>query len=76
MMRPLIGIAFAMFIFSVLQSQLLPFDFPDNPQANFTYVALGFISGFSFSERFSRGIISTVEARVLERKPETGNSPA
>jgi hypothetical protein len=67
-MRPVIGIAFALFIFAVLQAQILPFDFPEGPRANFEYVALAFIAGFS--ERLSRGVISTVEGRFLGQKSE------
>jgi hypothetical protein len=67
-MRPVIGIAFALFVFAVLQAQILPFHFPDGPQANFEFVALAFIAGFS--ERLSRGVISTVEGRFLGEKPE------
>jgi hypothetical protein len=67
-MRPVIGIAFALFIFSVLQAQILPFSFPEGPKANFEYVALAFIAGFS--ERLSRGVISTVEGKFLGQKPE------
>lgn len=67
-MRPVIGIAFALFVFSVLQAQILPFKFEPGPQANFEYVALAFIAGFS--ERLARGVISTVEGRFLGQKPE------
>jgi hypothetical protein len=63
-MRPVIGIAFALFIFAVLQGQILPFNFPEGPQANFEYVAL------AFSERLARGVISTVEGRFLMSKPD------
>ena len=64
--RPVIGIAFALFMFSVLQAQILPFHFADGPQANFEYVAFAFIAGFS--ERFTRGVISTMEGRFLPHK--------
>jgi len=67
-MRPVIGIAFALFLFAVLQGQILPFNFPQGPQANFEFVALAFIAGFS--ERLSRGVISTVEGRFLGPKAE------
>lgn len=67
-MRPVIGIAFALFIFAVLQAQILPFSFPQAAAANFEFVALAFIAGFS--ERLSRGVISTVEGRFLGEKPE------
>jgi len=67
-MRPVIGIAFALFIFAVLQAQILPFNFSEGPQANFEFVALAFIAGFS--ERLSRGVISTVEGRFIGTKPE------
>jgi hypothetical protein len=64
--RPIIGIAFALFIFSVMQAQILPFDFPEGPKANFEYVAFAFIAGFS--ERLARGVITTVEGRFLPQK--------
>jgi hypothetical protein len=67
-MRPVIGITFALFIFAVLQAQILPFNFPEGPKANFEYVALAFIAGFS--ERLSRGVMSTVEGKFLGHKPE------
>jgi hypothetical protein len=66
--RPVIGIAFALFVFAVLQAQILPFNFPEGPQANFEFVALAFIAGFS--ERWSRGVISSVEGRFLGQKAE------
>jgi hypothetical protein len=66
--RPVIGIAFALFVFAVLQAQILPFNFPEGPQANFEFVALAFIAGFS--ERWSRGVISNVEGRFLGQKAE------
>ena len=67
-MRPVIGIAFALFIFAVLQAQILPFNFPEGPKANFEYVALAFLAGFS--ERLSRGVMSTVEGKFLGQKGE------
>ena len=67
-MRPVIGIAFALFIFAVLQAQILPFAFPQGPQANFEYLAFAFIAGFS--ERLSRGVMSTVEGRFLGKSLE------
>jgi hypothetical protein len=67
-MRPVIGIALALFVFSVLQAQILPFNFPEGPKANFEFIALAFIAGFS--ERLSRGVISTVEGKFLGQKPE------
>lgn len=66
--RPVIGIAFALFVFAVLQAQILPFNFVAGPQANFEFVALAFIAGFS--ERLSRGVISTVEGRFVGTKSE------
>jgi hypothetical protein len=66
--RPVIGIAFALFVFAVLQAQILPFNFPEGPQANFAFVALAFIAGFS--ERWSREVISSVEGRFLGQKAE------
>jgi len=67
-MRPVIGIAFALFLFAVFQGQILPFNFPEGPHANFEFVALAFIAGFS--ERLTRGVISTVEGRFLGQKSE------
>lgn len=67
-MRPVIGIAFALFLFAVLQAPILPFTFVPGPPANFEFVALAFIAGFS--ERFARGVIATVEGRFAGAKAE------
>jgi hypothetical protein len=67
-MRPVIGIAFGLFMFAVLQAQILPFSFPEGPQSNFQFLAMAFVAGFS--ERWSRGVVSSVEGRFLGHKPE------
>jgi hypothetical protein len=67
-MRPVIGIALALFVFAVLQAPVLPFNFQPGPQANFEFVALAFIAGFS--ERFARGVIATVEGRFAGDKAQ------
>lgn len=67
-MRPVIGIALALFIFAVLQAPILPFNFQPGPPANFEFVALAFVAGFS--ERFARGVIASVEGRFAGEKAE------
>jgi hypothetical protein len=67
-MRPVIGIVFGLFMFAMLQAQILPFSFPEGPQSNFQFLAMAFVAGFS--ERWSLGVVSSVEGRFLGHKPE------
>jgi hypothetical protein len=61
--KPVMGVVLALFVFTVLQSKILPFSFDESPQTLFTFVAVAFLAGFS--ERFSRVVAARVEARFL-----------
>jgi hypothetical protein len=60
--KPLMGVAFALFVFAVLQSNVLPFAFDGTAQANFTFLAVAFLAGFS--ERLSRVVAARLEDRI------------
>jgi hypothetical protein len=63
--KPIVGAAFALFVFALLQSPLVPLDIPqpsaENAQntAGFLYLALAFVAGFS--ERFATGLATRAE---------------
>src|SRR5262249_14506556 len=71
--KPIMGVAFALFVFCVLQSRILPFSFEGDAAANFTFLTLAFIAGFS--ERFSRVVAAKVETSFLGKEAETGDDP-
>lgn len=56
--KPIVGALFALFIFAVVKSNLLPIEIPDDTEGWFI-VALSFIAGFS--ERFAPNILSSTE---------------
>ena len=57
--KPIIGTSFAVFIFSLLQSEIIPLDINKN---SFFYLAIAFISGFS--ERFAQDIVMVTEKQI------------
>jgi hypothetical protein len=66
--KPIVGTAFALFIFSVLSSGLLPVAVPAE-KAHYFFAALSFVAGFS--ERFAQDVVSKTELAVAsERKPD------
>lgn len=64
--KPIVGAAFALFVFALLQSPVVPLDLPQtaadggeqNPSA-FFFLALAFVAGFS--ERFATGLATRAE---------------
>lgn len=60
--KPVIGTAFALFVFALIESQLIPLRIPDERRA-FFYAALAFLSGFS--ERFATDVASRAEQMVV-----------
>jgi hypothetical protein len=71
--KPIMGVAFALFVFCVLQSRILPFKFEGDAAANFTFLTLAFIAGFS--ERFSRVVAAKVETGFLGREAAADADP-
>jgi hypothetical protein len=63
--KPIVGAAFALFVFALLQSPLVPLDIPQpsaedaQNTAGFLYLALAFVAGFS--ERFATGLATRAE---------------
>jgi hypothetical protein len=63
--KPIVGAAFALFVFALLQSPLVPLDIPQPDAENaqnaegFLYLALAFVAGFS--ERFAPGLATRAE---------------
>jgi len=60
--KPVVGVSFALFVFAVLNSGLIPVTF-DEKKAHYFFAALAFISGFS--ERFASDIASRTERIVV-----------
>ena len=67
------GVALALFVFAVVHSKILPFNFDTTPQANFTYLALAFLAGFS--ERLSRVVAAKMEERFLGPVTDSEKAP-
>lgn len=59
--KPMIGMAFALFVYLVLSSKIIPIE-GENINENYFYAAISFVSGFS--ERFARDVISRTEEAV------------
>ncbi len=59
--KPVVGMAFAMFVFAVIEGGVLPLAVILEKKRYF-FMALAFVSGFS--ERFARDVVSKVEDRV------------
>ncbi len=60
--KPVIGMAFALFVFAVIQAGLIPVQADPVTDAYF-FLALAFVAGFS--ERFARDIADKTEASLL-----------
>jgi hypothetical protein len=66
--KPIVGTAFALFIFAILSSGLLPVTIQPE-KAHYFFAALSFVAGFS--ERFAQDVVSKTELAVVsERKPD------
>jgi hypothetical protein len=66
--KPIVGTAFALFIFVVLSSGLLPVAIAPE-KAHYFFAALSFVAGFS--ERFAQDVVSRTELAVVsDRKPD------
>jgi hypothetical protein len=63
--KPVIGGAFALFVYISIKGKLLPIEVPKGSE-NFMFAALAFISGFS--ERFATDVASQAERRVVSMK--------
>jgi hypothetical protein len=59
--KPVIGAAFALFIYAAISSGLLPLD-TSSPSVPWLYIAVAFIAGFS--ERFVKDFMSSTEAQL------------
>jgi hypothetical protein len=65
--KPVIGMAFAIFVFAILKSGILPVTV-DTSKELYLFMALGFIAGFS--ERFARDIMGKAEKAVGGERQE------
>lgn len=63
--KPIVGIAFALFVFSILSSGLIPVVIATE-KAKYFFAALSFVSGFS--ERFAQDVILKTEAAINQTK--------
>ncbi len=68
--KPVVGASFALFVFAVIQSGLIPVTIKEGTERYFL-LALSFVAGFS--ERFARDIVSSTERQV---GGTTSNVPA
>ena len=59
--KPVVGSAFALFIFAVLKAGLIPLTINQGAETYF-YTALAFVSGFS--ERFAKDVASAAEKKI------------
>lgn len=59
--KPVIGMSFALFVFSVIEGGLIPLDIAEG-KAPYFFMAMGFVSGFS--ERFAKDIVRRAEERI------------
>ena len=60
--KPIVGMAFALFIFATLNSGIIPVDLPgqdDGVRENCFFLSIAFVAGFS--ERFAKGIADDTE---------------
>lgn len=61
--KPIVGMSFALFVFSCLNAGILPLSIKlDSPAASYFFLALGFVSGFS--ERFAQDVASRAEKSI------------
>ena len=60
--KPIIGTAFALFVFAILSSGLIPVTI-DPAKARYFFAALAFVSGFS--ERFAKDVATRTEQTIV-----------
>ncbi|MDQ7089781.1 MAG: hypothetical protein Q9M50_03940 [Methylococcales bacterium] len=61
--KPLIGMAFALFLLALIKSGWVPLDIKPETE-NYFFMAIAFIAGFS--ERFARDIVDNIETQIIE----------
>jgi len=61
--KPIIGMAFALFILALVKSGWVPLDIKVETE-NYFFMAIAFIAGFS--ERFARDIVSSIETKIIK----------
>jgi hypothetical protein len=61
--KPIIGMAFALFVFATLNAGLIPLSVEDPEKAPYFFTALAFVSGFS--ERFAKDIATRAENTIV-----------
>jgi hypothetical protein len=59
--KPVIGMSFALFVFTVISSGILPISVAEE-KSRYFFAALGFVSGFS--ERFASDVASRTEKAI------------
>lgn len=60
--KPVIGMSFALFVFAVIQAEIVPVSLPDEVKRNFFTLAVAFLAGFS--ERFAKDVVRRTEGVV------------
>jgi hypothetical protein len=65
--KPIIGMAFALFVFAVIKSNILPIAIKIDSEYYF-FMATSFLAGFS--ERFAKDIVNSLEERLEEVTPK------
>jgi hypothetical protein len=61
--KPIIGTAFALFVFATLKAGLIPLAIDESVEGLYFFAALAFVSGFS--ERFAKDIAERAEQTVV-----------
>lgn len=67
--KPIIGVSFALFVFSILKAGLLPLKI-EGAGEHFFYFALAFVSGFS--ERLAKDAVTKMEDTLAGARPPQG----
>ncbi len=70
--KPIIGIASALFVVTILEAGLIPLAIENVDQRTFFFLALAFVAGFS--ERLASDIVAQAEAKVLNGSARATNA--
>jgi hypothetical protein len=73
LLKPIIGIAFAIFIFAALESGLISVGSREQTNRTYLYLAISFVAGFS--ERFVQDILMKTEQAVTPMAREDSGKP-
>ncbi len=73
LMRPILGVLFAWFVYAVVSAALLPLQIPTGKEA-FFWAAVGFVAGFS--ERFAPDVAGETEGKILASRKAKASDTA